>query len=183
MTSKNEDSTRTVVCESTIWSTLQKPVIESLLELSDCVVWISLSDDERGYVHAGPHVRHCLDYFHALKAGVDSGVIDYNARRRGSAIERNAAAALTDIADMLAWLRSVEITDEPLWVIAEYSNATQAIGKFRSSMARELLHVIEHTVHHAAFIVAIAARHGIDLDKQAGVAAATRSHRRRAGLN
>lgn len=169
--------------ESVSWSTLQKPVIESLLELSDCVVRISLGDDEGGYVHAGPHVRHCLDYFHALKAGVDSGVIDYNARRRGSAIERNAAAALTDIADMLVWLRRVEIADEPIWVIAEYSNVTQAIGKFRSSIAREMLHVIEHTVHHAAFIVAIAARHGIDLDEQTGVAAATRSHRRRERLN
>ncbi len=169
--------------QSLNWSKLQKPVIESLLDLSDCVVRIALHDDDSCYADIGPHVRHSLDYFHALKDGSGSGVIDYNIRRRGCAVERNATAALSDIADLLMWLRSTQIDDQPVLVIAEYNSASQAIGEFSSSLLREVLHIIEHTIHHTAYIVSIAARHNISLDERAGVAAATQSFRRRARLN
>jgi hypothetical protein len=165
------------------WATLQKPVIESLLELSDCIVRIALCDDNDGYVDIGPHVRHCLDYFHAVKAGARRGVIDYNTRHRGGPAERRAEAALRDIADVLLWLRTVEIDDKPVRVFAEYSNVSQLIGEFSSTLLREMLHVTEHTIHHTAFIVAIAASRDIDLGERAGVAAATQSFRRRRALN
>ena len=169
--------------QSLNWSMLQKPVIESLLELSDCVVQIALRDDNGCYTAIGPHVRHSLDYFYALKAGASDGVIDYNSRRRGSPVEHSATAALSDIAVLLVWLRSVSFDDKPVRVVAEYSNNSQAIGEFSSSLLREALHVIEHTIHHTAFIVAIAASHDIGLNERAGVAAATQSYRRRARLN
>mgnify|MGYP003122351518 CR=1 FL=1 len=168
---------------SASWSLLQKPVIESLLELSDCVVRIAFSDDESCFAAIGPHVRHSLDYYHAIKVGAGTGVIDYNVRRRGGAEERNAASALSDIANLLVWLRTEQIDEKPVQVLAEYGSVSQSIGEFSSSLMREMLHVIEHTVHHTAFIVSIAASRGISLDDQAGVAAATRSFRRRTLLN
>lgn len=162
---------------------LQKPVAQSLMELSDCIVRVAFSDRDSCFSTIGPHVRHCLDYYFALKAGVGSGVIDYNFRRRGSAVEHSPAAALSEIADLLLWLRSEKMDDRPVRVLAECSNVTQMIAEFASSFYRELLHVIEHTVHHTAFIVSIAESHGIQLDERAGVAAATLSYRRQMRMN
>jgi len=160
------------------WSDLQAPVIDALLALSDAIVQVCLSQKKGGFEQVGPHVRHCLDYIRALKSGVEMGVIDYNQRRRGSLVEHNAAAALSEIAVMLAWLRSAELADSPVVVIAEYSSTSQLKGQFKSSLMRELLHVIEHTVHHTAFIVVIATSLGVTLSEHAGVAAATLSFRR-----
>lgn len=165
------------------WADLQTPVVDSLLALSDCIVQVCLSHNKNGFHEIGPHVRHCLDYLRALKSGVDNGVVDYNQRRRGDTLERNAGLALSEIASLLAWLRSVELTDAPVVVVSEYSSVAQLSGQFSSSLMREMLHVIEHTVHHTAFIVEIARGLGVSVGETAGVAAATLSYRRRERLN
>ena len=41
----------------------------------------------------GGHVRHCLDHVAALLDGLDGGVVDYEARERGTAAEGDPAAA------------------------------------------------------------------------------------------
>lgn len=160
------------------WSELRSPVIDALLALSDCIVQVCLSQNKVGFNEIGPHVRHCLDYLRSFKSGMDSGEIDYNVRRRGDAVERNAATALSEIAFMLRWLRSVKLVDAPVVVIAEYSTVSQLAGQFQSSLLREMLHVMEHTIHHTAFIVVIASGLGVNLGENAGVAAATVSFRR-----
>lgn len=165
------------------WSELQTPAIDSLLALSDAVVQVCLQHNKAGFNKIGPHVRHCLDYLRAVKSGVGNGVIDYNLRRRGDTVERDAAAALTEIADMLAWLRSLQMVDSPVVVVAEYSTVSQLTGRFSSSLIREMLHVIEHNVHHTAFIAVIAKGLGVTLCENVGVAAATLSFRRAGQLD
>lgn len=133
---------------------------------------------------AGAHMRHIIEHYLSLKSGAETGVVNYDHRQRGGDIETNPQAALTALADIRQWLVKLNVSDEQvlnqsLVVKSEVSVSQTLSVKLPSSLARELVFVGSHAVHHYAMIGQIvqhqSANHLIELPKGFGIAPATAS--------
>lgn len=140
----------------------------------------SLTDDSYGrsddatYGSAlGGHVRHCLDHYANFLAGLAAGRIDYDARERDPRIEKDRAAALARIEEILRALPSVR-EDRPVQVKMDCGDDTDPSSWWSdSTIRRELQFLISHTVHHYALIRLILKFQGLDTGPDFGVAPST----------
>jgi hypothetical protein len=126
----------------------------------------------------GAHLRHVLDHYSNLLAGLPSGRIDYDARAREASIEKDRTAALARLDELMAGMRALALhADKPLKVKMDCGDQTDASGWWTdSSTRRELQFLISHTVHHYALIRLILKIQGIDAGAQFGVAPSTLRH-------
>ncbi len=128
----------------------------------------------------GSHVRHCLDHVRALLMGYESGVVNYDDRERGTMIESHRATAFAAIQEILVrlgdWAQAA--FDEPLAVRSMVA-ADDAFCLTESSVARELLFVLSHTIHHNAMIAASAKAVGLEIPEGFGYASSTVAYRNR----
>jgi uncharacterized damage-inducible protein DinB len=165
---------------------LRSACVEGLAQISQLLECLSASD----YVAitpyssstVGAHVRHVLDHFSALRlALIDNHrdvAVNYNRRHRQSLIENDLTAAKHALSDLCNWLASAELTDGPIRVHSEISVETTCDYLFLSTINREILYLINHTVHHAAYMRVIANQLGVDTHNSLGIAPATGSYRR-----
>lgn len=125
----------------------------------------------------GGHVRHCLDHIKSFLDGAEAGVLDYDRRERGTAVEIRRAAALDvilELEDRLARLdrallhRTVRVS--------AMLDAEGTCMTVRSSLARELAFVISHTIHHAALMAGMCAQMGVAVPEGFGYAPSTLVH-------
>lgn len=136
----------------------------------------------------GSHLRHVLDMYYALRIGLDAqqGVIDYDLRRRGAKLESSRAATLADISAHLQWLDvaffdqasgklNASIFETPVSVKTEVCLSHTACATIPSNLAREIIFVASHAVHHFAILTVIAKLQGIEISNDFGVAPATRT--------
>jgi uncharacterized damage-inducible protein DinB len=123
---------------------------------------------ERGGI--GRHIRHVLDHFAVFWEGVEPGVIDYDDRGRNLSIEQNRLSALAMIESAktkwMSWLkthpdlvRTVRVRHNGIWC--------------QSSVGRELQHLVNHTVHHYAFVAVILKIQQRSVPEDFGVAPST----------
>jgi hypothetical protein len=125
----------------------------------------------------GAHLRHCIDHVDALLNGIAAGEICYDRRERGTAIEHDRAVGLEAAADRARLVRAIgdAALRSPIMVCAMVVPAAPEVA-FDSTVARELLYVFHHTVHHTALMSAQATNMGIQPDPRAGRAPATIAH-------
>jgi hypothetical protein len=98
----------------------------------------------------GQHVRHTVEFFQCLINGTLTGIVDYDSRKRNLLIETNqsfALAILTDIEDSIATGLNV---DKVLKVRVNYGE--NSFELIESNFMRELVYMIEHSIHHFALI-------------------------------
>jgi len=131
----------------------------------------------------GEHVRHVLDVYNVMMKGADSGLIDYNDKRRGNEIETCRAAALNEIDKIHQWLNELDDTALALTctVRSELTLHGKNIGDMESSLRRELVFAASHVIHHSALIGVCARLCNLPTDELFGVAPATASHWRENG--
>lgn len=106
---------------------------------------------------AGTHMRHILDHYLALKEGLNQGLINYNKRNRFSNVETCPQIALLEWQKVETWLEEVSQLDAdlPLIVACETSiNKTQNT-QTQSTLARELVFVSSHAIHHFSLLAVI----------------------------
>lgn len=165
-----------------------RPVSALLQELAgvlaalDAEKYTQSADDTffRGTI--GGHVRHCLDHARALLDGLESGVVDYDNRVRGSRIETDPVAAreeahrLQRLAEHAARLAA----DLPMVVRILPTRDGVAVA-LTTSLARELAFVLSHTIHHNATIRGMAVAMGVPTPAAFGYAPATLQHLDSAG--
>ena len=127
---------------------------------------------ERG---VGPHIRHVSDHIHAFLDGVANSEIDYNFRTRNSETERDAAHALQLVQSQQAKLLQVQESAiaHSVRVHSEIGFEQSQSGYFQSSIAREMLYLINHTIHHAAYVKLNLRHAGIALPAHIGLAPCT----------
>jgi uncharacterized damage-inducible protein DinB len=122
----------------------------------------------------GAHVRHCLDLVEALLAAAGDGHLDYDRRQRGSAVERERAAALRDIDRLDAALgRLPEAAMASRIVVSSLLSPEGPPARMESTLGRELAYVISHTTHHNALIGWLVRAFGAEVPLRFGYAAAT----------
>lgn len=123
----------------------------------------------------GAHLRHCLEFFGSLLAGLGSGAVDYDHRPREARLETDPLAALDRIDALREALaeRVAREPDAPLRVRADEPELPPDRGFVRSSLARELRALASHTVHHFAIVALLLRAQGIEVEARFGVAPST----------
>jgi len=96
----------------------------------------------------GQHTRHILCFFDCLFQAYATGEVCFDNRQRKVTIEQNVQVAYHEIERIVTLLPTVkEDRGVKLLSIADGEESVMD-----SSIARELLYVQEHTVHHLAII-------------------------------
>lgn len=131
-----------------------------------------------GSASVGAHLRHCLDAFESLLAGLPGGAVNYDDRRRDARVEREPLVALERIEALRDALREhvARADDRPLRVRADEPELPTGAGFVASTLGRELRALASHTVHHFAVVALQLRVAGIPVDERFGVAKSTWSH-------
>ncbi|MCX4029116.1 DinB family protein [Endozoicomonas sp. SM1973] len=121
----------------------------------------------------GQHIRHVLDHYAHLQHWEPGSVLDYDQRKRGTEIESNPAAALTQIVCLQEWLnRLLDLENQSMTLRSLVVDNPSPIS-CATSFQRELLFSASHAVHHYALISVILKLKKIPVDEAFGVAPAT----------
>lgn len=121
----------------------------------------------------GQHLRHALDHYAALLVR-PGGVIDYDHRERGVAMETcraTAEAAMDDLRAALTVVRSDEL-DKPATVRVMVSRDGRTVD-LATTLGRELAFATHHALHHHAMMRFIAESFGVRPPAEFGYAPST----------
>lgn len=122
----------------------------------------------------GQHVRHIVEFYLCLFAGLEKGEINYDARKRDKEIEENKVYALGKIEEITRKLRQSDFNGD-LLLTSEVSTSGDEEARLATNFERELLYTLEHAIHHMAIIKIIVnlKYSGVALMKNFGVAFST----------
>ncbi len=130
----------------------------------------------------GQHTRHIIEFYNCLieqsTAGNDA-IINYAARRRDYLIESQPDHAISYVNDICAKMEELDEAQTCMLDCAEHGQDGLLV---QSTVGRELIYNIEHTIHHLA-IVKIALKTilpSLELPEHFGVAPSTIRHRQEA---
>lgn len=116
-------------------------------------------------------MRHTVDHFDSLFAGIASGVVDYDVRDRDSATERDPRVARERAKEAISRLLDFDRAglETPLRLRARL-DAERVDSEIltATTAAREILFVVSHLVHHLA-VVRVLLREDADLISAEGV--------------
>jgi uncharacterized damage-inducible protein DinB len=122
----------------------------------------------------GAHVRHCVDHVNALLDRSAAGEMTYDDRQRDTALEQSRRLAATTLRSLAARVREMapRTSDVPitLWTMLD-RRGTRA--RVRTSLGRELVFVLQHTIHHEAVVAVLLAGRGRVLPGHFGLAPST----------
>ena len=128
--------------------------------------------------HMGNHVRHVVDHYLALRSGLLTRTVNYNMRHRNSQMETDPKLAFSTLEKICHWLQETDIEDDRITIETEISVSTTCNKTLTSTVSRELCYLINHTIHHAAYISVIARQLGLEVSKDVGIAPATNTYLR-----
>lgn len=122
----------------------------------------------------GKHTRHILDHYSCFNKGINEGVVDYDARARDPALETNPQRAHKAIESALELLWTVvsKSADASLFVLSSTDTEITA-PMTTSTIARELIFLQSHTIHHMASIRMLSELQGISVRESFGLSPAT----------
>ncbi len=124
----------------------------------------------------GQHVRHIIEMFICLEDGYDTGVVNYEKRKRDYTIETNREVAMNLLKRIYD---NLERKNRPLVMEAAYNEDSNELIRFDTNYHREIAYNLEHTIHHMALIkVGIREVSDIDIPEGFGVASSTIKYRR-----
>ena len=122
----------------------------------------------------GEHVRHILDHVAAFVAARPHGVMTYDRRERGTAVEADPAAAVRAIVRLTLALEDAADADLDVSVAVQTLLVRDEDPVICwSTLKRELAFVIAHTVHHQALVAVLLAMFGDHVPEGFGFAAST----------
>ncbi|HUR29969.1 MAG TPA: hypothetical protein VMZ69_00985 [Saprospiraceae bacterium] len=130
----------------------------------------------------GQHTRHIIEFYNCLLEQSINGsesIINYAKRRRDYLIESQPEHAITFVSQITERLNDLDSTQNCLLDCAEHGQEDLLIN---STIGRELVYNIEHTIHHLA-IVKIALKviqPSLELPEHFGVAPSTLHYRQEA---
>jgi hypothetical protein len=119
----------------------------------------------------GGHTRHVIELFQCLINGYETGVVNYELRKRDLELENNknfASIILQNIA------QEILLENKTMQLEGFFSEAENESSVIETNFNRELIYNLEHCIHHKALMrVAINEVSDITLPENFGVASAT----------
>jgi uncharacterized damage-inducible protein DinB len=125
----------------------------------------------------GEHVRHCLDHVAALTTALDSEELSYDVRRRGTSVEVDPVTAANEIERLCCRLDEFPENVQRSITLSAMLEPDAPVSTMRTTVARELAFVIQHTIHHCALIAVLLEWQGWRVPYGFGLAPATAAAR------
>lgn len=126
-----------------------------------------------GNSSVGEHTRHIIEMFQCLLNSYESGLLNYDDRKRNSLIQTDTNFAIQSIDDII---KSIEIENKSIVLNQIFYENNVSI---ETNYFRELLYNLEHCIHHQALIkVAVFQLGDIQLTETFGIAASTIEYRK-----
>jgi L-rhamnose isomerase len=155
---------------------LKQPIQNVFVQLSESLH--QLSDAEYSQpskilfnASIGQHVRHIIELFLCLEKGYETGVVNYEKRKRDYQIETNKGIAAELLKDIY---HRIDRPNIDLVMEAEDYEDSATVIAIPSNYYREIAYNLEHTIHHMALIrVGINEVSAIQLPQDFGVAYST----------
>lgn len=125
----------------------------------------------------GQHIRHTLEFYQCLFEQAPLGFIDYDTRNRNLLLETDVAFGLAFTEQLLTHLQP-PLTDSRL--VMHLCLAENEPQRVQTTLARELVYMAEHAIHHLAIIKIALRAHFPDIALPAhfGVAYSTIKHQK-----
>lgn len=123
----------------------------------------------------GGHYRHCLDHFQSLLQGLDADEINYDHRDRNPRIENDRNFALAETQRILRGFASISTPylECPINVRSKVNYELDAAPLIGSTVGRELMYAVAHTIHHYALIAVMGGMLEVAIPAGFGVAPST----------
>jgi hypothetical protein len=116
----------------------------------------------------GQHIRHIIEMYQCLLLQYESGIINYDDRKRDIRIETKIDYALYCLEQIR---KQVNLNEKPLVLVNHLMGSSLEI---KSHYSRELLYNLEHSIHHQALIkVALMSFDDIEVAEYFGYAPST----------
>lgn len=156
---------------------LIKGCLHCIQQCDDLVEDLSAANYARSLESAsiGCHVRHVLDRFQSFFAGLPDLCVDYDARKRDKKIESSAESAGFAIALVSRRIQELDLhklSGREITVRETVYHQGDPI-EIASTVERELMGLITHSIHHLAIISMLAKQYGHPLDPGFGKAPST----------
>lgn len=152
-----------------------------LLQLANAISNVSEKEYEQKSVRLngstiGGHTRHVIEIFQCLLQGYETGIVNYEHRKRDRLIETNKNYAATLLYDVVT---KIELPNKNLLLEGFYSTETDMnTSSMQTNFFRELVYNLEHCIHHMALIrVGVNEICTIELPTDFGVAPSTIQYR------
>jgi hypothetical protein len=147
-----------------------KELLESLTDEQYCKKIALLSD-----ASIGQHTRHIIEFFQELEKGYQTGLVNYDARKRNYAIETQRKFAINELVGIAA---VVAKENRVLNLVVDFCGDDSNPYEVPTSYQRELVYNFEHTIHHMALLkIGVRAVATIELPENFGVAMSTLKYR------
>lgn len=153
-------------------------VLEQLKELIEHCQSIYTVRENDQTSSIGEHVRHVLDHYRAFQKSSETGCVDYNLRTRCSPEESEPAVAIQSINGLIDWFQSNPVCLDTIPVISELNLHRVASETLQSTSKRELLYLINHSIHHMAYAALMAKSNRVNVPAHIGLAPSTANHQR-----
>jgi len=159
---------------------LTQPIQHVFVQLSETLNQLSNEEYKRSSkiimnATIGQHVRHIIELFQCLDKGYDTGLVNYEKRKRDYRIETEKDIAISLLKEIY---RNIEKPNKGITLEAEdYCDEVQVVS-IPSNYYRELAYNLEHTIHHMALIrVGVNEVSSVVLPEEFGVAYSTIKYR------
>lgn len=166
---------------SAVSVTLIEENVSALQQLSNYLNGLTDADythvfDRHSGQTIGRHVRHITGHYDCLQqalAGPDAGMVDYEARARRTGVEDSVAAGIAAVANASQALQTAGFSEHGQNHLMQHkivlTGQDTAALFVPSSLARELVFLSSHTVHHMAIVKLLAEQAGHLLPADFGV--------------
>jgi hypothetical protein len=126
----------------------------------------------------GTHYRHVLDHFLCLAAGIRTGHVGYDQRRRNPLMENSVTCARLATEGLIDELGSLsdEILQRECTVAYSVAYGEHEAQVVPSNLAREIMFCVGHAIHHYAILQLLCSGIGVTLPYEFGVAPSTLKH-------
>jgi hypothetical protein len=162
--------------------TIQKSVNSILEQLEKSIM--ALSDDQYtkkidtlSGASIGEHVRHVIELFVCLQEGYANGLVNYENRKRDTAIQTSRGVA---VGLMRSINRSLFSDNKDMVLKAGYNENNNELFTLSTNYYREIAFNIEHAIHHMALIrIGITEVSDVQVPDGYGVASSTLKFRKK----
>lgn len=159
---------------------LKQPIQTVFVQLSESLIRLTKEEYTQPSnilfnASIGQHVRHIIELFLCLEKGYETGLVNYEKRKRDYTIETDKDFAIQLLKDIY---HRLERPDRELVLEAEDYEDNSSIVCIQTNYYREVAYNLEHTIHHMALIrVGVTEVSTIVLPKEFGVAYSTLKYR------
>lgn len=148
---------------------LLKQGILLLTTLSDDLYQLKPKDSASS---VGEHFRHIIEHYLLFLEGAGDGYIDYDKRKRDQSLETNRLLTIASLQNLISIFEKNEIPLGAVTISQNY-NPEEPKPIVTSSVERELLFLVSHTVHHFAIIAFLLKAFGFTVPQGFGYSPAT----------